>query len=99
MGRIGLLLGDDGDLLIENGGLVVGPSDSQNVDIIIAANKGEFKERPALGVGLINFLKKQNTTADALKREVTVNLQADSYKVSGYTVDESGAFNLTFELQ
>ena len=98
MGRVGLLLGDDEDLMVQDGELVVGPSDSQNVDIIIAANKGEFKEYPALGVGLINFLKKQNTTADALKREITVNLLVDSYKVSSYTVDSNG-FHLTFELQ
>jgi len=98
MERKGLLLGADGDLLVEGGGLAVGVSDAQSVELLVSACKGEFKEFPMLGVGLVNYLKKQNTSIDSLKREIDINLKADGYKVTGFDMS-SGDFNLTFELK
>ncbi len=98
MERKGLLLGTDGDLLVEGGALAVGASDSQSVELIVSACKGEFKEFPMLGVGLVNSLKKQSTSVDSLKRDIDINLKADGYKVTGFDMS-SGDFNLTFELK
>ena len=98
MARIGMLLGSDQDLLIENGSIVVGNSDDQNVSAIVSASKGEFKEFPALGVGIVTKLKKQNASLESLKREITVNLAADRYKVNGFSVNSTSEFNVNFEL-
>jgi len=98
MARKGILIGENGDLLIENGSLVLGESDAQHVDAIISACKGEFKELPALGVGIVSYLKKQNASLESIKREITVNLKADGYKANGFSINSAGAFNVNFEL-
>ncbi|SDC52482.1 hypothetical protein [Williamwhitmania taraxaci] len=97
MKRNGILIGEDGDLLIGNGSLLVGDSNEQHVDAIISASKGEFKEFPALGVGVVNYLKKQSVSLESIKREITVNLKADGYKANGFSITSTGEFNLTFE--
>lgn len=38
-----------GDLLVENGGLVIGNTESQTVETVLRANRGEFKEFPLMG--------------------------------------------------
>lgn len=99
MARQGILLGDDGDLLTANGSLQIGKVDDQNVSNLITASKCEIKENPVLGVGLINYLKKQNTSLEGLKREISINLQADGYKVKSFSISNTGEFNLDYELK
>lgn len=72
-------------------GLVIGETDSQNVDIIVNANKGEIKEYPTLGVGLIKYVKSVNKERE-LVREVSVQLEQDGYKAK-ITMD-SGVLNI-----
>ena len=38
-----------GDLLVENGGLVIGDTEAQTVEAVLVANRGEFKESPLIG--------------------------------------------------
>lgn len=38
-----------GDLLVENGGLVIGDTEAQTVEAVLTANRGEFKESPLIG--------------------------------------------------
>lgn len=38
-----------GDLLLENGGLVIGDTESQTVETVLVANRGEIKEFPLMG--------------------------------------------------
>ena len=96
--RRGMLLGDDGDLMVENGGLVIGQTDDQNVSMLISASKGEFKHAPSLGVGLVDFIKKSGTSAsEELKRRISVNLKADGYKVNRYSLSPAGELNLDYE--
>lgn len=98
MARKGILLGDDGDLIAQNGTLVIGDSDDQNVSFNISTTKGSVKEYP-IGVGIINYLKKQNSSIEELKRDIVVNLTADNYKVNKLEFDNKGNFNLDYELK
>lgn len=98
MTRKGILLSDNGDLLITNGNLTIGDSDDQNVTSILSAVKGEIKENPLLGVGLINYVNKQNNNLEQLKREVSVNLKADGYNIDRFSLDESGGFSIDYKL-
>jgi hypothetical protein len=76
----GILLDEQtGDLLMKNGELVIGEVDFQNIDFIIKANKGDFKESPLTGVGAEKYLKSVGKTEE-LKREIAVQLQAQGYK-------------------
>lgn len=96
--RRGILLDENtGDLLIIDGSLVIGPSDDQNVSVLISASKGEFKHAPALGVGIIDFVKKSSDTSDNLKRRIAVNLKADGYKVSRLSLSPAGELNLDYK--
>lgn len=44
-----LIDSETGDLLVENGGLVVGDTETQTVEAVLVANRGEFKESPLIG--------------------------------------------------
>ena len=38
-----------GDLLVENGQLVIDDTEAQTVETVLVANRGEFKESPLIG--------------------------------------------------
>ncbi len=77
--RKDILVDSNNDLLIENGDFVIDSSDIQHVDHIITAQKGEYKETPQLGFGVINYLK-SNTTKTKFKRNLRVQLNFDGYQ-------------------
>lgn len=79
--RKGILLDDNDDLAVHNGTLVIGESDKQNIDLITESCKGEFKEYPVLGCGLVNYLKTTGQEKDMI-REVTVQLALDGYNAT-----------------
>lgn len=57
---IGLLLTEDYDLAIGSEGLALGETTPQNQALIIHSHKGEFREHPALGVGISDMLLDHN---------------------------------------
>lgn len=68
----------DGDLKIENGDFVVGPSDFQHVVHMLEADKGQNRFSPLLGVGIRRY---QNGFLDGkARRDIRLNLQADGYE-------------------
>lgn len=89
MGRKGILLDPGtGDLIISvrrdadgliAGGLVVGEADYQSQALILEAGKGAFKEHPALGADIDNMVNDHDLTG--WKREITLQLEADGFKV------------------
>ena len=89
-----------GDLLIdpviEDGlikqGIVVAQSDKQNVDFIVSMAKGELKERPAVGVGIINFLKSTGNEREMI-RSIKVQIEMDGYNSNNVTL-KKGKLNI-----
>ena len=57
----GILLDDNGDLLVKKGGLTIGENSDQIIEQVLIANRGEYKEHPLLGAEII---KLQNGTTD-----------------------------------
>lgn len=50
---VGILLdADTGDLLVKQGGIVIGDNSGQIIEQVIVANRGEFREHPLLGAEL-----------------------------------------------
>lgn len=87
--RQGIILDEGGDLAVQvirnnagmiTGGLVVGESDGDHISLIIASNKGDFKEYPVLGVGE-QYLKSVGRTSE-IRADVQTQLELDGYKVS-----------------
>lgn len=83
------LLDDDGDLLIQNGDFVVGPSDPQHVEDIIESFIGEWKQYPLVGVGLMQYLKSEN--GQAAINVIKQQLQADGYSVPNINVQQNAS--------
>ena len=83
------LLDENGDLLIENGDFVTGPSDNQHIQDIINFNTGFLKQYPQVGVGIQNYVKSQSSAA-ALQNSVKQQLQADGYTVNNVAVVYEG---------
>ena len=52
----GILLDENGDIMIRNGSMVIGNTVLQNQYLILVSQKGEIKERPTLGVGISDML-------------------------------------------
>lgn len=95
--RTDILLDDTGDLRTGDAADAIGPSDAQHAELLLSATKGSIRQYPDMGVGLANFVKKQNTSLTALKRAIMVNLKADGYKVNVLKIDASGEFSLDYE--
>ncbi len=85
--RTDFLLDDNYDLDIDlaAGDFSIGGSAQQEVDLLLQSNKGEWRESPTVGVGIMRYLKKVagNTArvdnVNRFVREVKVGLQADGF--------------------
>ena len=84
-----LQLDENGDLLIVDGDFVIGDSKQQDVETLITANKGEFKEFPLVGFGAINYIK-SNVSEVEFKRDLKVQLEYIGFE--NPTIDLSEGF-------
>ena len=75
-----ILLEND-DLKVVHGDLVVGGSKKQQQYLLLATDKGEWKQHPRTGVGLFGFLEDENPTL--LFREIR-----EQFAMDGLTVKE-----------
>lgn len=73
----GILIGDDGDVRIQNNSLVVGDSVLQETMIILGLNQGEHKFEPLLGPNLIQLIKSKAKRFD-FERRVKIALALDN---------------------
>jgi hypothetical protein len=78
---IGILIDSDYQPLISSGEIQLGEITPQNQAIIIQCHKGEFKENPALGVGISDMLLDH----DPLYWRVRIR---ESLELDGQSVDE-----------
>lgn len=60
-------------------GFVLGPTLYQNTGLILICRKGEFKEQPALGVGIEDVLLDQDYLE--WRRRIRINLELDDQRV------------------
>ena len=87
-----LLLDSDGDLSFKNGDLDIGFSDNQHQEHILLANKGEFREFPEIGVGIIAMLSDDDYTDMLI--EIKKNLQYDGMKINNVKFDNYGKLDI-----
>ncbi len=83
-----ILLGEDNDLLFENGDFVIGNSDKQNQKLIIVSGKGDYKAHPEVGVGIEGYLNDESLTP--LLIEIKKQLEYDGMKINDVFIDEEG---------
>ena len=91
-----LLLTEENDLLIKNGDFVVGESTRQHQNLLLIADKGEFKQYPTVGVGILRYLEDYN--GDNLAREIRAEFNKDGMSVkeirfNGSKIDITANYN------
>jgi hypothetical protein len=79
------------DLLIQDGDFVIGQSDEQHIVDTINAFPGWWKQNPADGVGLLQYVRSSGKQQE-IARIVKIQLQSDGYQVSNptVTIDQDG---------
>lgn len=84
------------DLELEQGDFLVGFSDELHQKHILIAEKGEYKQYPELGVGILNLLNGENATAMLI--EAKQNFEYDRMKVKElrFTDDNSLDIDATY---
>lgn len=77
------VLHDKGDLLFSEGDFAVGASDEQHIDDIVWGEKGNFRESPALGVGIMQYINSPHTTLTRteLEGKIKRQLEFDGFSV------------------
>ena len=67
------------DLDIKDGDFNIGVSDLQHVAHILEAEKGQYRQSPLVGVGVLKMLN--GPISGAEKRDIKMQLQGDGYQV------------------
>jgi hypothetical protein len=81
-----ILLDETGDLAVKDGDFVIGDSTIQHQQLLLMSQKGEWKEKPMVGVGIENYLN-DDTTNDMMN-EISDQFEKDGMKVTSVnTVD------------
>lgn len=87
------LLSDTNDLVIKNGDFAIGDATSTNQKQLLSINKGEYKEFPVTGVGLMNFLDDENP--DELIREIRREMVKDGMTVDELVINKDGSIGIS----
>ena len=78
----------NGDLDISTGDIVTATSDYQHQADILLARKGYYKERPAVGVGVEDYINE--TDPEVLLRSIRKEFAGDGMKVTKVTITTAG---------
>lgn len=89
-----ILVGDDGDLLFDDGDFAVGDSDAQHVEDILFASPGHWKQNPLVGADVRQNIN--GTVTNESKRRIQLQLEADGYLVRKMPVE---GFNLIIDAE
>lgn len=80
-----LLLGADLDLDVRGGDFAIGESTKQHQGLILETEKGEWRENPAVGVGITSMLLDDAAAGDIML-EIQQQMEADGQTISQLTV-------------
>jgi len=84
-----IIVDQTGDLEILNGDIFVNESDSQHLEFIVTADKGQFRQFPLIGVGIRRF-SSGPFDAQAIRQAIKLQLESDGYNVRKVSVSNNG---------
>lgn len=92
-----LLTDDNGEMKIVNGDFVVDDANHQHIRSIIAAKKGDWKQHPLIGVGIMEYINAPLTRAVKTKfeKEVRLQLNMDGFEDIIIEVENWESINIT----
>jgi hypothetical protein len=83
-----MLLDETGDIVVANGGLVISDIGQQAVQLLFIGVPGEWKEHPAIGIGIKRM---QNGATDRfLERTIRVQLEGIGFDTKKINIAEKG---------
>jgi hypothetical protein len=82
-----IILNEDNEIQFFSGDFLIGDSDSQHIQHIIEATKGNFLENPTVGVNITEY-KNGNVTHDEISKRIRVELQKDGYYLNAIQVNQ-----------
>ena len=88
----GLLLNENMTLKVVNGSLAIGETTYQNQQMLLLAEKSDFKQLPMRGVGAKRFL--ESNQPDELAREIRFEFIADGLTVKTIEIPETGTLKI-----
>lgn len=74
------ILLEGNDLAIVGGDFAIGESSEQHKKLLLLSNKGEWKEKPMRGVGILRFTETSDKTG--LAREIASEFSRDGMKIA-----------------
>lgn len=80
-----ITLTDNYDLAVSNGDFCLEESLKQSQMLLLETNKGEWKQNPTMGVGVINYV--EDYTAARLAREIREQFAKDGMQVINIRID------------
>jgi hypothetical protein len=84
----GILLNETGDIAVANGGMVIGDTSQQAVQLLFTGAQGEWKEHPTMGIGIKRI---QHGAIDRfLDRTIRVQLEGIGFDVKKLDITEKG---------
>lgn len=84
----GVLLDENGDLAVANGGLVISDADQQAVQLLFVGTQGEWKEYPMMGIGIKRM--QHGATDRFLNRIIRVQLEGIGFNIKKLDITEKG---------
>lgn len=88
-----ILCNEMGDIACVNGDFVIGESFDQEVEDILLANPGDYKETPLIGPGLIRRLKGK-ASIESIRRDVAISLELDNKTLENLSITENKTLNV-----
>lgn len=75
-----IITDSNGEIEILNGDIFINDSDSQHVEMILTADKGQFRQFPLIGVGIKKF-SNGPLSPQFIKQSIKLQLESDGYNV------------------
>ena len=88
-----ILLDEDDDLLFENGDLVLGASEEQEISLILRTNQGDWRQSPLTGFG-VGKRTRNEVNRSEFERELDTQLRLDGFDDTQVRLTEQGELSI-----
>ncbi|MGB0522389.1 MAG: hypothetical protein ACPGJS_05485 [Flammeovirgaceae bacterium] len=79
--RFDILIDENNDPIISGGDFLIGESTQQHQKLLLVSNKGQFREHPAVGVGINEYLLDDDANT-SLFNEIDTQFKVDGMIVT-----------------
>ncbi|GGG33438.1 oxidase [Hymenobacter glacieicola] len=88
-----VLLNADYDLEIRGGDFVIGESTEQHQALLLYTNKGEWRQAPEVGIGIVEMLL-DDASGVGIASEIQQQLELDGQQIMALRLSPQGALHL-----